>query len=159
MTQSNMLFIYSVTNQRIHLSQFKNPLRGSSSKICEDLPFPVLHILINSLTEDWLAYMVVITHIFRKILLLLKMRRCISRKDIDKQVLTFEQEEGKEYETCFPQSPDQPQGSEFIRSLSGCAAPPNCKEEQNKTLTFYLLPQGGLIYHRLFPKLGTATKV
>lgn len=96
MTQSNMLFVYSVANQRNQPFHSENPLRGPSSKICRDLCFTALYILINCLTEDCLAYMVVITHIFRKLLLLLKMRKCNTREDIAEKVLTFGQEEGKE---------------------------------------------------------------
>lgn len=89
MTQSNMLFIYSVANQRNQLFQFENPLRGPSSKIYRNLCFTVLYILINALTEDWLAYMVVISHIFRKL------RKCVRREGTAEKVLTFDQEEGK----------------------------------------------------------------
>lgn len=96
MTQSNMLFLYSVANQRNKAFQFENPLRGPSSKICRNLCFTVLYILINSLTEDWLEYMMVITHIFRKLLLLWKIRKCIRREDIAEKVFMFDQEEGKE---------------------------------------------------------------
>lgn len=119
MTQSNMIFVYSVANQRNQPFQSENPLRGPSAKICRDLCFTVLYILINSFTEYCLAYMVVITHIFRKLLLLLKIRKCITGEDIAEKVLTFDQEEGKEWDALCTES----WSTSSVRVYQVCSSP------------------------------------